>query len=114
MIVSRTLRLGVFTLALGVAGFACRPAADASPGDAQIDFVRQDAPILSENCFACHGPDEKARKAKLRLDTKAGAFARLRGGGSAIVAGKPAESELFRRVNSADADERMPPAKSGK
>ncbi|HMF13022.1 MAG TPA: PSD1 and planctomycete cytochrome C domain-containing protein, partial [Gemmataceae bacterium] len=114
MIVSRTLRLGVFTLALGVAGFARSQAADAAPSDAKIDFDRQVRPILSENCFACHGPDDKARKAKLRLDTKAGAFARLRGGGSAIVAGKPAESELFRRVSSADADERMPPVKSGK
>src|SRR5262245_47102271 len=113
MIVSRTLRLGVFTLALGVAGFARSQAADAAPSDAKIDFDRQVRPILSENCFACHGPDDKARKAKLRLDTKAGAFARLRGGGSAIVAGKPAESELFRRVSSADADERMPPVKSG-
>src|SRR5262249_830600 len=81
---------------------------------AKVDFDRQVRPILSENCYACHGPDEKARKAKLRLDTKAGAFASLRGGGFVIVPGSTASSELLNRVSSANADERMPPAKTGK
>jgi mono/diheme cytochrome c family protein len=99
---------------LSIAILAPARALDDPPGGAKIDFDRQIRAILSENCFACHGPDEKARKAKFRLDTKSGAFAPLRGGGFAIVAGKPAESELIRRISSPEADERMPPVKSGK
>ncbi len=80
----------------------------------KISFDRQIRPILSENCFACHGPDDKTRKAKFRLDTKAGAFAPLRSGDSAIVPGKAAESELIRRITQTEPSERMPPPKSGK
>ena len=71
-------------------------------------------PILSDNCFACHGPDDKARKAGLRLDTKEGAFAKLKSGGLAIVPGKPDESELIFRIESDDPELHMPPKKSGK
>ena len=79
-----------------------------------IDFNRQIRPILSENCFACHGPDEKQRKAKLRLDTRTGAFAKLRGGGFAIVPGKASESDLVARTSSHEPSEMMPPPKSRK
>ncbi|HEV3444083.1 MAG TPA: PSD1 and planctomycete cytochrome C domain-containing protein [Gemmataceae bacterium] len=79
-----------------------------------IDFNRQILPLLSDNCFACHGPDEKQRKAKLRLDTKEGAFKELRGGGFAIVPGKAGESKLIERVTAEEPAERMPPVKSGK
>jgi mono/diheme cytochrome c family protein len=79
-----------------------------------IDFNRQIRPLLSENCFACHGPDDRQRKAKLRLDTKAGAFAELRSGGLALVPGKPDDSELLRRLTTDDPAERMPPPKTGK
>ncbi len=78
-----------------------------------VDFNRDIRPILSRNCFDCHGPDSKQRKAELRLDTKAGAFADL-GGHAAFVAGKPNESEALRRMLSNDPDERMPPPKIGK
>ncbi|MGV3771520.1 MAG: DUF1553 domain-containing protein [Verrucomicrobiales bacterium] len=81
---------------------------------ASIDFARDIRPILSDNCFACHGPDEAQRKAGLRLDLKSAAFLELKSGGHAIVAGNPAKSLLLERVASHDPDEVMPPAKSGK
>src|SRR5258708_28182924 len=79
-----------------------------------MDFNRQIRHILSENCFACHGPDEKARKAKLRLDTKEGAFIKLKGDAHVLVPGKPDQSELFLRITAQEEKERMPPKKSGK
>ncbi len=75
-----------------------------------IDFNRDIRPILSDNCFKCHGPDEKERKAKLRLDVRDEAL----GHGEAIVPGKSSESELIRRISAEDAAERMPPRKTGK
>jgi len=80
----------------------------------RVQFNRDIRPILSENCYKCHGPDPKARKADLRLDTKEGAFAEIEKGKFAIVPGKAAQSELARRIASRDAEEKMPPAKSGK
>ena len=75
------------------------------------DFGRDIRPILAENCYHCHGPDEQAREAKLRLDTFEGATT---GGasGPAIVPGKPEESELIARIFSSDGDEHMPPPSS--
>lgn len=79
-----------------------------------IDFNRQIRPILSDNCFACHGPDESARKAKLQLDLKDAAFKGGKSGDPSIVPGKPDESELIKRITSTDPDEVMPPPKSKK
>jgi len=79
----------------------------------QVDFSRDVLTILSDNCYECHGPDEKARKAKLRFDTKEGAF-RVKDGKTVIVPGKSAESELVRRVTSSDPEEVMPPRKSNR
>jgi hypothetical protein len=70
-----------------------------------VDFNRDVRPILSGQCYQCHGPDEKARKAKLRLDLRDEAVDR-----GAIVPGKPDESELVKRVCSTDPEVRMPPA----
>jgi mono/diheme cytochrome c family protein len=79
----------------------------------RVDFTRDIRPIFSDACFQCHGPDEKQRKADLRLDTKAGAFAD-RGGYSAFVPGQPTQSEALRRIMGTDGVSRMPPPKSGK
>ncbi len=67
--------------------------------------------MLSENCFQCHGPDERALKAKLRLDTKEGIFAKRANGTSAVVAGDLKASQLFLRITSSDPEEVMPPEK---
>src|SRR4051812_23742233 len=78
-------------------------------GAPPVDFNRDVRPILSDHCFACHGPDDRARKADLRLDTKDGLTA-----GGVVVPGKSADSTLIARVTTAETDERMPPPKSGK
>lgn len=79
----------------------------------KVRFGRDIRPILSENCFACHGPDPGSRKADMRLDTREGFFAD-RGDGPMILAGKPLESPLCGRVSSKDKDEMMPPPASHK
>ena len=81
--------------------------------DSRIQFNRDIRPILSDKCFACHGPDATKRKAKLRFDQRQGAFASL-DGHFAIVAGKPEESVLYQRITAKDEDDRMPPVKSGR
>ncbi len=90
------------------------PALHAAGAAPPIDFNRQIQPILAEHCFACHGPDAKQRKAKLRLDVKDGAVEKRKDGSAAIVPGKSAASELMRRITAAEIEERMPPAKTGK
>jgi hypothetical protein len=78
-----------------------------------VDFTKDVRPILSDKCFTCHGPDESKRLSGLRFDTEAGAFAKLAGGGYAIVRGKPEDSALVARVSSSDEARRMPPAAMG-
>ncbi len=79
----------------------------------QIDFNRDIRPILSDKCFACHGPDAPAKKIKLRLDSEAAALADLGKGRRAIVPNHPEQSELVRRITAEDEFERMPPTSSG-
>jgi len=98
---SRWLAALIFGLVL----VAPRPARSA---DTPVSFSRDVRPILARHCYACHGPDAKQRKADLRLDTKAGAFADL-GGRHAFVPKDTEESEALRRVVSDDKTERMPP-----
>ena len=80
-------------------------------GSDKILFNRDIRPILSDHCFSCHGPDKRARKADLRLDTYEGAIRDL-GGYSAIVPGDPEKSELLLRTIHSDPEELMPPPKS--
>src|SRR5258705_13499735 len=78
----------------------------------KVDFNREIRPLLSSKCFQCHGPDEKARKSKLRLDLHDFATKPAKSGEIAIVPGKPAQSELVRRISTHDEDDIMPPAKN--
>ena len=80
---------------------------------AEVDFNREVQPILSENCYQCHGPDAKAREADLRLDKKEGAY-RTADGITVVKPGDPAGSELITRIFSSDKDELMPPPKSNR
>ncbi|MCH9654703.1 MAG: PSD1 and planctomycete cytochrome C domain-containing protein [Planctomycetes bacterium] len=79
----------------------------------EFDFATDIRPLLSDGCFACHGPDDQHREADLRLDLKESAFG-SHDGHALIVPGKPLESLLYQRIVSTDEDERMPPADSGK
>ncbi len=92
-------------------------AADVLAADRPVDFTRDIRPILSNNCFFCHGPDTKERKGGkdgLRFDTGEGLVADLGDGKQAVVAGQPEQSVLLQRVKSTDPDEVMPPKSSGK
>jgi hypothetical protein len=80
----------------------------------KVDFNREIRPILAENCFKCHGPDEGGRKAKLRFDLRTEALKPAKSGKVAIVPGQPEKSEMIARLITEDEDERMPPVKTGK
>ncbi|HMX29722.1 MAG TPA: DUF1549 domain-containing protein, partial [Blastocatellia bacterium] len=111
---TRKVHLFIVVVALSAASlnlFLNRVSADGSAQakPATINFDREIRPILSDTCFACHGPDETKRKARLRLDTKDGAFAKQ----GVIVPGNAAESRLIKRVTSKDPNSVMPPPDSG-
>ena len=99
-------------LSVVVAGVGDVVAAGLEPRRA-VDFDREIRPILSDHCFACHGPDEGARKAGLRLDTRDGVLATA-DGVTAVVPGRSEASALMHRVLADDEDEVMPPPQSGK
>lgn len=88
---------------------ACALLVAPEAGAAPVDFARDVRPILSVQCYQCHGPDDATRKAKLRLDVRADA---LKNG--AIVPGKPDESELLKRLHTTEPDAVMPPPKAKK
>ncbi len=101
--------LGLVTLTLLVTACAFVWRAPAVLAQKPISFDRDVRPILSDTCFTCHGPDENQRKARLRFDTKAGAFAKQ----GVIVAGKASESRLYKRIAATDPNSVMPPIASG-
>ena len=79
----------------------------------KVKYSRDILPILSQKCFVCHGLDEEARQADLRLDQFEFATSDEATGTASIVPGKPSDSELLRRVSSSDPDLRMPPEEHG-
>src|SRR5687767_8713141 len=89
---------------------ASAKAATAAP--ATVDFARDSRPIISANCFACHGPDEGSRVAGIRLDVRAEAM-KDRGGVRSITPGKPAASRVYLRIAEREPARRMPPPGSG-
>lgn len=94
---------------LGCVVVASRILAAEPPVPDRILFNRDVRPILSDNCFACHGPDANHRKGKLRLDLREEALK-----SEAFVPGKPGESELVKRLETTNDDELMPPRDSRK
>jgi hypothetical protein len=105
------MRQPFFLIAVLIAGYGVCPAARAADG---VDFRRDIRPILADNCFKCHGPDEGARKGKLRLDARGQALKGGRSGRPAVVPGKPDDSEMLRRLQSTDETDVMPPPETGK
>lgn len=95
-------------MVLGMAGLRMAEGAES------VDFNRDIRPILSDRCYACHGPDENKRKSGLRLDRKEDAFKALKSGRHALVPGDISGSSLVSRIRTTDPEEVMPPPKSGK
>ncbi len=85
-------------------------AQERAPAVQPISFNRDIRPILSNNCFACHGPDEEKRKTRFHFDTQEGALAKK----GIIVPGSADESLLIEHVTSADPEQRMPPPETGR
>lgn len=104
---------GVIVVMVAVIAPLC--AADKDPLPEVVEFNRDVRPILSDNCYFCHGPDKNKREADLRLDTEPGLLGDKASDTKAtVIANKPAESELFRRITSADPEQKMPPVESTK
>ena len=89
-----------------------RPKKDEAPS--ALDYSRHIRPILSSNCFKCHGPDEKERKAGLRLDLQESLLQRSASGEIAIIPGRPDKSTLMARITTSDPSLHMPPPNSNK
>ena len=104
---NKSSRITRLSLALLTAIGACSASA------AEISFNRDIRPILSDNCFACHGPDEKGRKGNLRLDLR-DAATREHKGSRGIHPGHPESSSIMARVVTSDPDDLMPPPDTNK
>ncbi|HSU53352.1 MAG TPA: PSD1 and planctomycete cytochrome C domain-containing protein [Candidatus Dormibacteraeota bacterium] len=109
------LLLMVSAMAPALCGKLCAaPASDTNRAPAGPDFNQAIRPILSENCYKCHGPDDAVRKGNLRFDVRAEALRPAKSGKIAIVPGMADKSELIARVTAVDSQKRMPPVASGK
>src|SRR5215470_4922921 len=105
--------IGFALLGLGPSSFSADSPATGTASQS-LDFNRVIRPILSENCYKCHGPDDGARKSNLRFDLRGEASRPAKSGKIAIVPGAPERSEMISRVSASDAEKRMPPASTGK
>ncbi len=103
------IRLPIIAAIMHGATLAFLVSLAAAAAPKKVQFNRDIRPILSENCFFCHGPDKSKRKAGLRLDVREAALE-----DGAIVPGKPGDSELIARINTKDPDDVMPPPLSHK
>ncbi|MBS0262948.1 MAG: DUF1549 domain-containing protein, partial [Planctomycetes bacterium] len=93
---------------------ALREAQAGNPSADRVVFNRDIRPILSDNCFQCHGPDENKRQGDLRLDAREAALRVRDSGTGVIVPGNPAESEFVQRIDTTEPGLQMPPPNSGK
>ena len=100
-----------FFLVIALVSGMARPPIAVAQGTVKVDFGRDIRPILSENCFQCHGPDARARQADLRLDLSRSA---LEHDPPILVAGQPDRSPLWKRVSSGNPDTKMPPPGSNR
>ena len=106
------LRKALFLACVVASIQGCAPDGNTvSPLPRVVDYNEHVRPILSDKCFACHGPDEANREAGLRLDVAEAAYAELpeSPGKRAIVPGKPSRSQLVARIRAGDPEEQMPP-----
>ncbi len=112
--------LGGCAVLAAVSGFEvakpalAQQAAPNQPGDSPVSFNRDVRPLLSDNCFACHGPDPETRASGLRLDLREEAVAFAGAEGRALVPGDAAASAVIQRIRSTDADTVMPPPETHK
>src|SRR3982751_4865865 len=105
------LRVCLFILLAGMGVFFMTESCNTGKqSEDRISYNFNIRPILSDKCFACHGPDANKRKASLRLDIGDSAYAPLKEtkGAFAVVPGKPEESELYKRISSTDPTYQMP------
>ena len=109
---TRRLVVGVAVASLVAASACGRRAPDVAGVPEVVDFNFHVKPILSDRCFKCHGPDERVRKASLRLDRKEVAFGKLPSGHRAVVPGSTRRSELVARILSTDPKFMMPAPES--
>ena len=105
----RRLKLALLSTAICLSS-ACWAS---DPGSDAVLFNRDIRPILSDRCYACHGPDKANRKTNMHFDTEEGAFTALNGGGFAVVRGDPSKSVMLQRISSDNQGFRMPPAYMG-
>ena len=113
----RTIRFAALFLLISIILSCGQNKEEASLADLtvpdKVDFNFHVKPILSDKCFACHGPDMANQQANLRLDTEEGAFkTTLESGGHAIIPGDLKNSKLYARITQKDPDEIMPPPES--